>query len=277
MPIGASTHSLVARSRPGACPSTDEACPEFIEGGRESEVRMSKDPMAAETNAGPSPMVRAVLFDLDDTLIDSFEARRQALDSVFRAAEIESPSAEQFLRGLTGRQLFGTLETLAPGRQIEEMSLSEAYRDIYWSKQPGRIGLYPGISSLLKDLRSRGVKLGVVTQKGREFEFSGRLVGATHELGELGVADLFSVVVGFEDVSHHKPDPEGVKLALDRLGVLSEDALLVGDSAADIEAAKAAGCASCHATWGLPGNGSPVSALADYVASSPAELHSLLL
>ena len=67
------------------------------------------------------------------------------------------------------------------------------------------------------------------------------------------MASRFSVVVGFEDVARHKPYPEGVELALERLGVLPEEALLVGDSAADIEAARAAGCPSCHATWGIQG------------------------
>ena len=71
------------------------------------------------------------------------------------------------------------------------------------------------------------------------------------------MASLFSVVVGFEDVARHKPDPEGVELALGRLGVLPKEALLVGDSAADIEAARAAGCPSCYATWGIQGDTVP--------------------
>ena len=231
--------------------------------------------MAGSPRVGVRP--KAVIFDLDDTLIDSFAARRQALDRVFRLAGVYTPTAEEFFRSLNGRQLFGTLEALAPGRQIEGRTLSEAYRDFYWSKRPGLIGLYPGIGPLLKDLHSRGTKLGVVTQKGREFDAGGRVAGAAHELAEVGVADLFSVVVGFEDVSRYKPDPEGVELAFDRLGVLPEDAMLVGDSAADIEAARAAGCPSCHATWGVSGDASPVSNSADYVAASPAEVRSLVL
>ena len=83
------------------------------------------------------------------------------------------------------------------------------------------------------------------------------------------MASLFSVVVGFEDVARHKPDPEGVELALGRLGVLPKEALLVGDSAADIEAARAAGCPSCYATWGIQGDTVPLSTSPDYVARSP--------
>ena len=231
--------------------------------------------MADRPDRGRLP--KAVIFDLDDTLIDSFDSRRYALEKVFRLAGIQTPTAHEFLTGLSGRQLLGSLETLAPGQHIEGTSLSEAYRDFYWSKRPGLINLFPGIRALLRDLHSSGCRLGVFTQKVREFEIEGRRCGASNELDELEVASLFSVVVGFEDVACHKPDPEGVELALNRLGVLAKDALLVGDSAADIEAAKAAGCPSCYATWGIQADAAPPGTSPDYVARSPSELRPLVL
>ena len=196
---------------------------------------------------------------------------------MFRIVGIRTPIAHEFLTSLNGRLPFGAIEKLAPGQRIEGASLSEAYVEFYWSKDPGLISLFPGIRSLLQDLNSSGCRLGVLTQKDREFEIEGRKSGAFSELSELGVASLFSVLVGFEDVTHHKPDPEGVHLVLDQLGVLSEDALLVGDSAADIVAAKGAGCPSCHATWGIQGDNLPLGTSPDFVARSPAELRSLVL
>ena len=196
---------------------------------------------------------------------------------MFRIADIQTPTAHEFLAGLSGRQPIGALERLAPGRRIRGASLSEAYREFYWSKEPGLISLFPGIKPLLHDLNSSGCRLGVLTQKDREFQVEGRLSGASSELEELGVASLFSVVVGFEDVAHHKPNPEGVELALEHLGVLPRDALMVGDSSADIVAAKAAGCPSCHVTWGLNGDATPLGTLPDFVARSPADLRSLVL
>ena len=159
---------------------------------------------------------KAIIFDLDDTLIDSFASRRFALERVFQIIGIQTPTAHEFLTGLNGRLPFGALETLAAGRHIGSASLSAAYREFYWGKESGLISLFPGIRPLLRDLDSSGCGLGVLTQKEREFEIEGRLSGASSELDELGVASLFSVVVGFEDVTHHKPDPEGVELALDR-------------------------------------------------------------
>ncbi len=138
------------------------------------------------------------------------------------------------------------------------------------------IRLYPGVASMLQALQRLGTKLGIVTQKGRLFEIEGRLAGAAKELEELGIAALFSVIVGFEDVTNYKPHPEGVALAMARLGTGPRETLMVGDSPADIGAARAAGCWSCHATWGLSAAGQAVGDVgADIVAETPEALLTL--
>lgn len=200
---------------------------------------------------GRPDSLSAVLFDLDDTLLDSFDARVRALQSVFMRASILSPTSEQFLRSLQGTQLKEALTQFGETQKIEA-NLFEDYRKAYWTKELGMITLYPGVKPMLEELHRHGVRLGVVTQKPRMLEVNGCFVGASKELEELGIANLFSVIVGFEDVSHKKPDPEGINLALSRLATQPRETLVVGDSAADIEAARAAGCWSCYATWGLP-------------------------
>jgi len=192
-----------------------------------------------------------VLFDLDDTLLDSFDARVNALQKVFTRADIFHPKAEQFLRSLHGTQLKEALTQFGATQEIET-NLFEDYRQAYWTKKPGMIALYLGVEPMLEELCSHGVKLGIVTQKVRLFEIDGNCAGALKELEELSIANLFSVIVGFEDVSYHKPDPDGINLALSHLATQPRETLVVGDSAADIEAACAAGCWSCYATWGLP-------------------------
>ena len=192
----------------------------------------------------------AVLFDLDDTLLDSIEARVKALERILASAGIFQFTAKQFLQSLKGAQL---KEALSQHEATKEVAadLFEDYRRAYWIKERGTIRLYPGVKSMLEELHSRGVKLGVVTQKGREFEVDGQRAGATKELEELGVLYLFSVIVGFEDMLYTKPHPNGVNIALSRLTVPPEKTLVVGDSPADIGAALAAGCWSCLATWGI--------------------------
>jgi pyrophosphatase PpaX len=192
----------------------------------------------------------AVLFDLDDTLLDSLDARIKTLQSVFTRANITHPKAEQLLLSLKGTPLKDALAKLEVSLKIKD-NLFEDYRRTYWINKPGRIRLYPGVELMLERLHSRGIKLGVVTQKTRLFDIDGHSAGALKELEELGIASLFSVVVGFEDVSRYKPDPEPINLALNRLAVRPREALMVGDSLADIESARAAGCWSCYATWGI--------------------------
>jgi pyrophosphatase PpaX len=211
----------------------------------------------------------AVLFDLDDTLLDSFDARFKTLQSVFTRAYITDPTAEQFLRNLKGTLLKDALAKLEATLKIEN-NLFEDYRRTYWRKRPGLIRLYPGVKSMLEELHSRGVKLGVVAQKVRLFNIDGHSAGASKELEELGIAGLFSVVVGFEDVSRYKPDPEPVNIAMNQLVVRSRETLMVGDSAADIESARTAGCWSCYATWGLPSTAKTRDSIqADFAAETP--------
>ena len=191
-----------------------------------------------------------VLFDFDDTLVDSLQARVNALGLVFNRAGIDA-DAEAFMLGLKGRQLKNVLDDLE-ARDGRNLGLFEAYRSTYWGKPPGTIKLLPGVAEMLQELHHRGFKLGIVTQKGRDVEIDGRRVGAWHELAELGMAHMFPVMVGFEDVSRYKPDPEGIHMALDQIQADAAATMFVGDGAADIEAAQAAGCWSCHAVWGIP-------------------------
>ena len=204
----------------------------------------------AEKNTPPGPL-SAVLFDLDDTLIDSFAARVRAVRDAFQQTGLDRINAEGYLRNLRGKQLneaFVALEE-EEGRALKFLDL---YRGAYWHRDRGTIRLYPAVEEMLRTLHGKGVALGVVTQKGGEFDLDGRNVGAWRELEDTGVLDLFSVLVGFEDVTRYKPDPEGINIALERLGIPPREALLVGDSGADIMVAQAAGCWSCHAVWGIP-------------------------
>jgi pyrophosphatase PpaX len=223
----------------------------------------------------PPGSVNTVLFDLDDTLLNSYDARIQALQDVFTRAEIPGLNAVKFLSDLQGSPFQDALAGLAGERNITD-NLFNLYRRIYWFEKTGHLRLYPGVKVMLNKLKSRGFKLGIVTSKLRDSEFEGRRIGCMHELKELGISEMFSVIIGFEDVSKYKPFPEGINLALERINSLSEATLFVGDSAADIEAALNAGCWSCHATWGITDDNSlPQNIKPHYTAKAPGALLSL--
>jgi pyrophosphatase PpaX len=219
----------------------------------------------------PGPF-STVLFDLDDTLLDSFEARLITLEAVFSFAGIYYPDAEQFLYDLQGSSFIDAVARLEKEQNID-IDLYSNYRSRYWTKKPGTLRLYPGIREILEQFHSQGTKLGIVTQKYRSIEVEGYPAGAIQELKELEITELFSVIVGFEDVTEHKPHPAAINLAINSLGSKPEETVMVGDSAADMEAARAAGCFSCYAIWGLPASEHKTDIIrADKVAAMPDAL-----
>jgi pyrophosphatase PpaX len=179
-----------------------------------------------------------VLFDLDGTLIDSgsmiLASLRHATRSVLRR---EIPD-EQLLAAVGGSGLRDQMTVLDAERADE---LVAAYRD---HNEPLHAALqgFPDVERVLKMLRAGGRKLGVVTAKRR----------ATVELAFafIPLGELFDTVVGWDDTARHKPHPDPLLVALDRLGAEPADAAYVGDSPFDVRAAKAAGVFAVAADWG---------------------------
>ena len=153
--------------------------------------------------------------------------------------------------------------------------LFESYRQRYWRKPAGLISLYPGVGPLLNRLYESGKKLGVVTTKGRQLTMAGRAGGVWAEMEELQVREFFPVVIGLEDVTNAKPHPEGLLLALERLGAEPSKAVYIGDAPADIAAAAAAGVQSCWAVWGNH-FGSEIGLKPNFIARSPEDVLDLL-
>jgi pyrophosphatase PpaX len=122
---------------------------------------------------------------------------------------------------------------------------------------------------VLARLRAEGRRLGVVTAKRR------RTVDLAFRV--LGLGRWFDAVVTAEDTVRHKPDPEPVLLALERLASAASDAAFVGDSPFDVGAGKAAGVFSVAVSWGgLHREETLRGAGADVVVHSPAELLDVL-
>jgi len=97
--------------------------------------------------------------------------------------------------------------------------------------------------------------------------------GATEELEDTRLLQYFSAVVGFDDTEAHKPDPEPVHEAMQRLMLTNpREVIFVGDSPADVWAARNAGCAAIAATWGTLDAELLRDAGPDHVATHPAEV-----
>jgi pyrophosphatase PpaX len=179
-----------------------------------------------------------VLFDLDGTVIDSgaiiLASMRHAAKEVLGT---EVPD-EELMAAVGGPGLEAQMHALAPDRVEELVSVYRAHNE------PLHDGLAccAGIDDVLVRLKDEGRRLGIVTAKRRK----------TVELAfdQVPIAHLFETVVGGDETERHKPDPEPLLLALERLGARADDAAYVGDAPFDIKAAKTAGLFSVGVTWG---------------------------
>jgi len=207
----------------------------------------------------------AVLWDLDDTLLDTLPARMRALSHAYERHVGGSVDPLELWRSHRG----GTIEELGK-RLLGEgyRDFVDTYRDHYFAEGIAPAP-FPGIRETLGTLAAHGVPMAVVTSKVSW--------GATDELSRSGLLEYFGAVIGFDDTDVHKPEPDPVFLALERL-VVDEPAatLFVGDSPADMRAGRSAGCVSVAAAWGTLEEGLLREAGPDYVARAPSEILQIL-
>jgi pyrophosphatase PpaX len=179
-----------------------------------------------------------VLFDLDGTVIDSgaiiLASMRHAAREVLG---VEVPD-EQLMAAVGGPGLEAQMHALSPDRADELVTVYRAHNEPLHEE----LVCCAGMDEVLVQLKDEGRRLGIVTAKRRQ----------TVELAfaRIPIEHLFETVVGGDETKKHKPDPEPLLLALDRLGAAPGEAVYVGDAPFDVKAAKAAGLYSVGVTWG---------------------------
>lgn len=183
--------------------------------------------------------IDAVLFDLDGTL---FESQRLYGEAYMRAVLplLERPLTGDDLRRIGPRSESAFFSAAVP-EALRAQALA-AFRKEYRSLHESAFGgVFDGVHELLAGVAALGLKRGVVSGKSRgSWEITAGLVG---------LSEHFDVVVLDDDVSRPKPDPEGILLAVRRLGLAPQRAAYVGDTASDVEAAALAGTWPLLATW----------------------------
>ncbi|NPV72511.1 MAG: HAD-IA family hydrolase [Pelotomaculum sp.] len=180
----------------------------------------------------------AVLFDLDGTLVDSLQLIIKTYRLVF--AEMNIPWGDDEVVKMIGLPLkdIGRHFAGSQGPFFEEL-----YQRHYLREHDLHTRLFPGTLKILEKLKACGIKLGVVTSKGR--------AGTDRALNLTGIGSFMDVVVTAHDVSRHKPDPEPLLIALKRLGTAAARSIYVGDSKFDVLAGQRAGTRTLAVTWGL--------------------------
>ncbi len=207
--------------------------------------------------------ITTVLFDLDGTLINSIDHIVDCWQHTVRTGLGREISREEVLPTI-GRSLQGCFEEIAPGRSGELYAIYTSYeRD----RHDANVQLIMGTREVLDTLDEQGYKLGVVTSKVLHVAMSG--------LQLFQLESYFDVFITQADTERHKPYPDPLLVACERLGVSPAEAVYVGDAHTDIEAGKAAGMLTVGVTWGAGGEAIR-EAKPDYILASMSELPGLL-
>ncbi len=205
--------------------------------------------------------MRAVLFDLDGTLIDSADDIALSLRLTLKElGKLEKMPRD--VKGLIGGGVRALLEKVL-GDEFEEEHV-RVFRKHYLSNPVVHTRPYEGIPETLSKLKEEGVSLVVVTNKLEEL--------SVEILKRLNLIEFFDLVVGGNTFPEKKPSPLPVIKALEFVGVEPEHALMVGDTSADIEAGRGAGTKTALARWGYVRLN---SMRPDYTLDTPSDILSL--
>lgn len=204
----------------------------------------------------------AVLFDLDGTLIDSIELIVAAALNAFASRPGPSPS-EAEIRNTIGRPLPTTFGPWLVDDNDLPFLISK-YREYQLENHDRMTNAYDGIVDAVAELDAAGCQMAIVTSK----------VGfmAERALEHTGLARYMRCVIASDSTTKHKPEPEPVLMALERLGSSPGDAMFVGDSPYDMQAARAAGVRAIGVGWGAFTDQTLIDAGAEVVLKRPADL-----
>lgn len=215
-------------------------------------------------------MTKLIIFDLDGTLLDTIGDLAVACNAVLALRGLPQHSLEEY-RLFVGNGIMRLVERALPEPLRNPYTVDAARRDFvtyYTDHIDAHTVSYAGIPELLAELRSRGLQLAVASNK---------FQAGTEKLVRLFFPDTpFAVVAGQRPDVPLKPDPAVDLEILRRTGVAPDEALHVGDSAIDVQAARAAGIRSVGVTWGFRSREELVGARADAIIDRPDELLNLL-
>lgn len=214
-----------------------------------------------------------IVFDLDGTLVDSAPDLAYAADAMLAQLGLPARGVEA-VRGWIGNgvpMLVKRALTGAMWPEGEPERFDEAlgiFMQVYGDHVCERGGLFPGVLEGIAELKHQGYKLAVLTNKHSRFTIP--------LLEQLGVAAYMDYIGCGDQFDKHKPDPEPLLKTAERFGVRPEHCLMVGDSANDVQAARAAGYGILVVPYGYRSCERAEDLGADGVIDSIAQLPALL-
>ena len=217
------------------------------------------NPMMLQPAAPPPGPFRAVLFDVDGTLIDTAELIADALAYTCELHLGRTHPRETYY-ALIGKPVKVQMEILGGDKAPEMIDTAMAYYEAHHEQER----MFPGALDALAQLSEVGIRLALVTSKIR-FELNPTL--ERHPLQRYA-----KVIVTADMTTRPKPHPDPVYLALQTLQIGAQEVLFVGDSPYDLQSGRAAGVRTGGATWGPHPRGTLEAEAPDYLFESFQEI-----
>lgn len=213
-------------------------------------------------------MMNTIIFDFDGTLVDTRESIVSTMSKTslrLGCGKIDSSVVISTI-GLPLKESIRRATCIENEEQLD--NAVALYRRIYQEDAPHTVKLYPGVRKTLEELFAGKYKLAVATSRGKD--------SLIQMLEVLGIRHLFLLLKADEDVSAKKPAPDMVLSILSDFDCSPTDAIVIGDTAFDIEMGKRAGVQTCGVTYGNHSREQLVAAGADFTVDSFTEIKTLL-
>ena len=212
--------------------------------------------------------MKLIIFDFDGTLADTRQLIVESMQQTIQALEL-TPCTDEQGASMIGLPLKQAFTDLIPMSDEMGNRCVDTYRRIFSVNNAAYvIPTFPHVIETLQQLSAKGYTLTIASSRSRQ-----SLLDFVHTMH---LEEIFSYILGADDVVHAKPHPEPVLRTLEAFGCSPEEALVVGDMKYDIEMGRRAGTQTCGVTYG---NGSPQElkeAGADYLLDDFKEILTLL-
>lgn len=206
----------------------------------------------------------AIVFDLDGTLIDTLEDLKDSVNFALNKFGFPERSLDE-IRSFVGNGVKRLVYLSVPEGTDEETSEKclKIFKEHYKINSRNKTAPYNGIPEMLETVKAAGFKTAVVTNK---------IQDAAIEIIRSFFGDKIDVIIGQVDGVAQKPEPDGVWLALEKLGADRSKAVYIGDSEVDCMTAHNAGLPCIGVTWGFRSREVLEENKAEFIADSPEQI-----
>ena len=209
-----------------------------------------------------------IVFDMDGTILDTLEDLKNSMNYTLKLHNMPERTLDE-IRSFVGNGIRKLIERAVPQETSEE-KITEIHKNFmahYEIHCADFTKPYDGVISLIQELRNRGYKTAVVSNKADS---------AVQELCVQYFPNLFDLAIGERSEIAKKPAPDMVHLALAQLGFSKENAVYIGDSDVDVATARNSGLAMIAVDWGFRSRDFLISQGAETIVSKPEEILELV-